>query len=144
MAQRPRPAPAVTLTLPLAGAVAIAAIIGACARPVERAGRGGDVLIESYGSRLEAKLPPDVSPLTARAAAERTLRERGYVITDSYGTEDRFRIEAAGAGERRGERTAVEGWLIPGGSRLRVESGLFGDETAARSLLDGVLAAMGR
>lgn len=120
------------------------ALSPSCARPAEPAGRDGQVMVETYGGRVEARFPADVSLPALRAAAESTLRARGYVITDSTGGATRFRTVAAAPSERGGESVTVEGWPVPGGSRLRVEPGLFGDETAARSLVDAVLARLGR
>ena len=79
-----------------------------------------------------------------RAAAEMTLRARGYVITETYGTKDRARIEASGTGERRMDRTSVDVSAAPGATMLRIDCGNGGGATAAKAMLDEILARLGR
>lgn len=119
-----------------------------CARPIqERRGRAGDVIAEQYGDCIEAILPSAIDVPTARAAAEQTLRARGYVITESSGTLDRAKVQASGTGDNRSSTTTFEAWRAGGGegnARIRFDPGLFGDAAAARSLLDELIARLGR
>jgi hypothetical protein len=119
-----------------------------CARPApEFHGRGGDILVVPRGNRVEADLGPAVSVQTARAAAEVALRSRGYVITESFGTRDRIKIQASGTGDRRTDTTTVEAWLSGAaatGTRLSVDAGFFGNSAAARVILDEIIARLGR
>lgn len=101
-------------------------------------------MAETYGARIEALLPATVPVLAARSAAEQTLRLRGYVITETFGTDDKATIQASGTGEKRTDTTTVTAWRAAGGMRLSVDSGLFGDASAARSILDEVIARLGR
>ncbi len=119
--------------------------ISACARTIpERRGRDNSIMAETYGGRIEAVLPSTVPVPAARSAAEQTLRARGYVITETYGTDDKAKIEASGTGERRKDTTTVIAWRGSGGTRVSVDSGMFGDAAAARSILDEVIARLGR
>ncbi len=119
--------------------------ISACAHPVaERHGRDNSIMAESYGARIEALLPATVHIPAARAAAEQTLRARGYVITETFGTDDKAKIEASGTGDKRTDTTTITAWHGAGGTRLSVDSGMFGDASAARSILDEVIARLGR
>ena len=121
------------------------ALLCSCAHTVpERRGRDNSIMAETYGGRIEAVLPSTVPVPAARSAAEQTLRARGYVITETYGTDDKAKIEASGTGERRRDTTAVVVWRATGGTRLSVDSGMFGDVAAARSILDEVIARLGR
>ncbi len=116
-----------------------------CARPIqEHRGRAGDVIAEQHGSRLEAILPSAVDVPAARAAAEQTLRARGYVITETYGTLDRARVDASGTGDNRTSTTTFEAWRGSNGTRVRFDPGVFGDASASRSLLDELIARLGR
>ena len=116
-----------------------------CAHPVqEHRGRAGDVIAEQNGSRLEAILPAAVDVPAARAAAEQTLRARGYVITETYGTLDRANVEASGTGDNRTSTTTFEAWRASSGTRVRFDPGLGGDAAASRSLLDELIARLGR
>lgn len=121
-------------------------VLPGCARPVaSTAGAAKDVQVETYLGDVEAKVAGDVGVLTIRAAAEQTLRARGYTITESYGTAERARIRASGAGEySRRDRTQIDIWTVPGASRLRIAAGSAGDETAAKAILDEVLTRLGR
>lgn len=116
-----------------------------CARPEPTThGRDRSVMAEFAMGNLEAVLPAKVGVLAVRAATEQTLRSRGYVITESFGSRDRFQVEASGPGsDGRRDRTRVEGWLTPNGTRVRVEAGLFGDEAAAKAILDETLTRLG-
>ncbi len=103
------------------------------------------MLAEYAMGTLEASLPATVGIPAVRASAEQTLRSRGYVISESYGSRDRFRVDATGPGrEGRRDRTRIEGWLTPSTTRVRIESGLFGDEAAAKAVLDEMLVRLGR
>ena len=111
-----------------------------CAHPIqERRGRAGDVIAEQYGDRIEAILPPTIDVPTARAAAEQTLRARGYVITESSGTLDQSRVEASRvAGSNT---TTFQAWRASAGNtRVRFS----GDAAASRSMLDELIARLGR
>lgn len=122
-----------------------ALFLPACARTIpERRGRDNSIMAETYGGRIEAVLPSTVPVPAARSAAEQTLRARGYVITETYGTDDKAKIEASGTGERRKDTTTVIAWRGSGGTRVSVDSGMFGDAAAARSILDEVIARLGR
>ena len=119
--------------------------ISACARPVqERRGRDNSIMAESYAGRIEAVLPASVPVPAARSAAEQVLRARGYVITEAFGTDDKAKIEASGTGERRTDTTTIIAWRAATGTRVSVDSGLFGDVSAARTILDEIIARLGR
>jgi hypothetical protein len=126
-------------------ASSFAIFASSCARTVpEHRGRDNSIVAETSGGCIEAVLPSTVPVPAARSAAEQTLRSRGYVITETYGTDDKAKIEASGTGERRTDRTTVTAWRTGGGTRVSVDSGLFGDVAAARSILDEVIARLGR
>jgi hypothetical protein len=119
--------------------------LSACAHAVqEQHGRDKSIIAESYGGRIEAALPASVPVPAARAAAEQTLRSRGYVITETFGTDDHAKVQASGTGDKRTDTTSVEAWRSGKGTRLSVDSGLFGDVAAARSILDETIARLGR
>ncbi|MBY0312544.1 MAG: DUF3568 domain-containing protein [Phycisphaerales bacterium] len=126
------------------GVLGMAMLCG-CARPEPTThGRDRSVMAEFAMGNLEAVLPAKVGVLAVRASTEQTLRSRGYVITESFGSRDRFQVDASGPGsDGRRDRTRVEGWLTPNGTRVRVEAGLFGDETAAKAILDETLTRLG-
>ena len=125
--------------------LSFAIFLPACAHPVaDRHGRDNSIMAESYGARIEALLPATVPVPAARSAAEQTLRARGYVITETFGTDDKAKIEASGTGDKRTDTTTITAWRAAGGTRLSVDSGMFGDVGAARSILDETIARLGR
>ncbi len=128
-------------------------VLSACSHTVsEFHGAKSPTPVEVSGNRLSANLfRPPSPPAAIRAAAEQTLRARGYVITEAYGTTDKIHLEASGTGERRTDKTTIEAWSDQGlpphnlpMTRLTVDSGLFGDTAAARAILDDILARLGR
>lgn len=124
---------------------AVAGAMSACARPVpEHRGRDNSILAQTYGSRIEAMLPASVPVPAARAAAQATLRGRGYVITETFGTDDNAQILASGTGERRSDSTSVRLWRAGQGTWVSVDPGLWGDVAPARSILDEIIARLGR
>lgn len=95
---------------------------------------------------LSTILGPEVSVPTLRAAAENTLRARGYVITDSTGTADSMRVKGASrsGSEGRLEPTVISARVTYSNTSLDVASGTFGDEAASRAILDDLLRRVGR
>ena len=129
----------------LAAGVLGAVSLGGCTRPaVETQGQRGEVMAGYTVEGLSAKLPAKVSVLAVRAATEAELRGRGYVITDSTGSQDRATIRARSSGEPRSGSTQVTVRLVPRATQIEVDPGWLGDEASARALLDGVLKRLGR
>lgn len=97
----------------------------------------------TFGELL-ANLPPEVSVATARAATESTLRSRGYVISSSAGTKDHAEIIARSNVGGRSEKARISLSETAGGTGIVIDAGTFGDEAVSRSMLDGILSALGR
>lgn len=131
-------------------ACSLAGLFVGCAKPVTSThGRDKHVTAEYAGGTLTARTGREINVLTIKAAAEQTLRARGYIITESFASADRMKIEASGPGEGgsgggRRDRTTIEAWHTPAGSKLTIESGVFGDETASKLILDEMLYRLGR
>ncbi len=129
----------------------LAALAGGCqqnsnARPdnVRPAGADQGILAEYSFGALSASMPGDLGVQTLRAAAESTLRSRGYVILESNATQDRMRVVAASQVDSRHEPTTISGRVTRQSSRVSIESGAFGDEQASRAILDDLLRRLGR
>jgi hypothetical protein len=128
-------------------ALALAALpsLAACATRSDRHGDDRSIrAVYTFGT-LSCELPSTVPVLTAAAAAETTLRRRGYVITESGGTSDQARIVARIGGRDHGddETTIIQSRVSRTGTMLTIHSGPLGDEVASRAILDGVLASLG-
>lgn len=100
---------------------------------------------------LHADLPASVSVPAARAAAESSLRARGYVIKDAASTSDGMRVVGVSrVGGRRAETTITAGLtnfvkgVTEGGTHVMIDTGSSGDEGVSRALLDDMLVRIGR
>lgn len=104
------------------------------------------IMAEYAMGTLSTTLGPEVSVATLRAAAEQTLRARGYIITDSVGTADHMRIKATSRSGSEGtlEHTTIAARVTYSRTRLEIESGTFGDEAASRAIMDDLLRRLGR
>ncbi len=122
------------------------ALSGACQPSVATQGKGRNVLATYQFRTLEARLGPEVEVLTVRAAAEQTLRARGYVVTRVNGDNDACRVEARSSGMDDWDRLVVESWVAEGplGTKVSVTCEPWGDERVSRAVLDGVLVRLGR
>lgn len=125
------------------------ALVAACGAAfgcqTRNAAQGSDrTVIASYrGRELTADLPPHIRVPSIAAAAEATLRHRGYGITTKASTEDYARVE--GEGPRAGvlERVIVRARQTPGKTRVQIVAEPLGDQTLSRSVLDEILASLG-
>lgn len=132
----------------------------ACDRPhTQTHGTSGEVNAEFSGSvmgmggKLSADLPAEIGVLTTKAAAESTLRSRGYVITKSGGTKDSMSVTGKYAGSD-GPSSPIEisARLVGGdggaqsdlATQITVNTGFFGDESTTRAILDAMLRTLGR
>jgi len=93
---------------------------------------------------LAAELPPSVPVLTLATAAEVALRERGYTIIGRGTSADVVELAAEAASTGAVPRVLVRVTATPGGSLIVIKSGLLGDETISRVILEAVLAKLGR
>lgn len=129
-----------------------AAIVGACTpqkkgempENVRPAGEKREILAEYSFGQLSATLPAEVGVATLRAAAESTLRSRGYVIIESASTDDRMRVVGTSRVDGRSEPTTISAKVTYSGVRVMIESGAFGDEGVSRVILDDVLRRLSK
>ncbi|MBX3358902.1 MAG: hypothetical protein KF745_10790 [Phycisphaeraceae bacterium] len=117
-------------------------VLAACSSPGS-AGRSGVAAGYSFG-RLKTELGPEVSVQTIAAAAERTLRKRGYSVFIDPHTEDRAVVQGRGPKSAEHETTTVESWVTKSGTVVEVYVSPWGDEGASYAILDEVLASIGR
>lgn len=126
--------PALTAALLLAGSVG-------CQRALNY---DSPFAVSTYWSsyRLEARLD-GVPPQRALAAAEATLRDRGYFIKSSGSVADRGRLvaEPPNVGGRRMTIDATD--QGDESTLLRLAADPFGDEILCRITLDGILERLG-
>ncbi len=130
--------------------LAIACALPACQRPTIRE-QGDERSV--YGVYANGTLASQL-PMTARvpgaiAAAEETLRRRGYTITQRDVTDELgvLRAEPPHAVVRRPvtvrDPVTVRAKLESGGTMVTVKVGRFGNEAASRAILDETLRRIG-
>jgi len=93
--------------------------------------------------RLRATLP-GIEPARVIAAADLTLRDRGYFITINQSNADRGRVSARPNNSNMGSSVTV--WAEAddqGGTVVSVSAGPFGDELLSRIVLDGIVDRLG-
>jgi hypothetical protein len=125
-----------------------AALFGACKSSVSSQGKQGEVTAAYSFGRLDAQLPANVTVLSAHAAAKGVLKSRGLTIVEESATRDRSRVSAKSPADGVWDATVVESWTAGGGGAggpwVRVDVGMGGNEASARSILDAILARLGR
>lgn len=128
---------------PLILALVILALLSSACQPTVRA-QGQRSLTATYqGTTLSTALPPAVRVPAAIAAAEETLRARGYSVSRVEATEERGRITGRPPHTSDFPRVVISAIRQPSGTRLDIRWDPFGDEEACRSILDGILQRLG-
>lgn len=92
---------------------------------------------------LTATLPEWVTPQAVAAAAEQTMRDRGYAVTSSVATTDSARVVGREPNAGAFKKFVVKGTWTRTGSKVTVSYEPIGDQVRSRALLDGVLARLG-
>lgn len=127
-------------------AIALLALIplalAACQPTVAAQGRDRNVDAAYQFRTLSAKLDPTIQVLTVSAAAEQTLRARGYTVTRASATADTARVSAKRGGSS--DTVVIESWLGDRFTGVSVTCEPWGDQATSRALLDGVLNRLGR
>ncbi|MDX2130460.1 MAG: hypothetical protein SFY69_00215 [Planctomycetota bacterium] len=120
----------------------VAGALGGCSPAVKSHGQSG--LEATYSARtLSAVLPASARIPAVVAAAEDTVRARGYAVVRADATEELGTLVA------RPPRTSdypvleLTADLVPNGTRVRLVVKPFGDQEMSRSILDGTLQRLG-
>lgn len=92
---------------------------------------------------LTTSLPEWVTPQAVAAAAEQTLRDRGYTITSSSATTDRVKVVAREPNTGPLKRYVVKAEWTRSGSAVSVKCDPLGDQVRSRAILDGILSRLG-
>lgn len=94
---------------------------------------------------LEAVIPEPLPVRSVIAAAEATLRDRGYTIWSTRTTDERGKIEARPPGRQMGRPWKVESWAASRNqTAIAISGGPWDDDQAARVLMDAILQRLGR
>jgi hypothetical protein len=126
----------------LALVIGLFATLPACESTTSTVGQSETQAVYSMGS-LQVELPPRFDVLTVTAAAEVTLRERGYTITHKSANADRAAFYGRAATVGAIPQADVVVSQTAGGTGLSLKVGVFGDEVASRVLMEAILAKLG-
>ena len=118
------------------------ALAGGCQSKAQWQGRG-DVLAVYRGTTLTAEFPEQVAVHAVVAAAETSLRSRGYAITSTEATSDRGRVVGEQPNAGAFEQVVVSARLSKIGTRVQVTQEPLGGEAISRAILDDMLARLG-
>ena len=133
---------AVVVALLVGMGVGIGGCAGAGADRVKLQGRSGLAAVYE-GGWVSVTAPDTVRVGGAIAAAESVLRARGYSIDRSEATEEGGRVVALPPRSGGSPRVVVMSERTGAGVVIRVKREPFGDEQVSRSVMDGVLKALG-
>jgi hypothetical protein len=92
---------------------------------------------------LRANLPTESRVPAVVAAAEQTLRNRGYTIVTSTATEEKGEIIAHPPNSDHFPRLVIEASRGVSSTIVDVSAEPFGDQDLCRSVLDGMLQRLG-
>ncbi len=92
---------------------------------------------------LSAKLPPDARVPAVMAAADQTLRSRGYTVVESSATEETGELIAHAPRYNNFPRIVIASSRGVGNTNVSLRVDPFGDQDLCRSVLDGMLQRLG-
>lgn len=124
-------------------AITVAAIsLAGCRSRQAIQGEGGVVATYKLPT-LSADLPDEARVPAVIAAAEQTVRARGYSVARSGATEERGELVCRPPRISDYPTIQVRATRVAVGTRVAVRCEPFGDEHLSRSLLDGILVRLG-
>jgi len=123
-------------------ALALALPLGCRSTPAEV--EQADGIVATYsGTELTCDLPESARVPAVIAAADQTLRARGYTIVQSTSTEDAGEIIGRPPRYNNYPRLVVKATGTATGSRVVLEYEPFGNQEVSRSVLDSMLSRLG-
>jgi hypothetical protein len=123
--------------------VGVASCLGACSPQVKSQGQHKDVTATYSTGTLTSTLPDTARVPAIIAAADQTLRARGYAVQRSNATEEVGEIVANAPRYNNYPRVKLRALRQSGGTNVEVSVEPFGDQELSRSVLDGVLQKLG-
>jgi hypothetical protein len=130
-----------TIVRVLLGMVALS--LTACSPQVKSHGTQQDVTATYSGTTLSTNLPANARVPAVLAAADETLRARGYAVQRSAATEEKGEIVANAPRYNDFPRVVFRASRGVNATHVEVNVQPFGDQELSRSLLDGVLQRLG-
>jgi hypothetical protein len=119
------------------------ALLAGCRAAPAYQGVKHEVLATYQYRRLRTDIPGSVRVPAAIAAAESSLRNRGYAVRSSTATEDRGRVEAVPPDAGLFEEVVVSAAAVGGATRVDIVIEPMGDQVRSRAIMDGILSRLG-
>jgi hypothetical protein len=118
-------------------------LLPACSPEVKSQGQYKDVTASYSGITLSSDLPGSARIPAVIAAADQTLRARGYAVQRTTATEEAGEILANAPRYNNYPRVRLRASRVEGATHVDVSVEPFGDQELSRSVLDGVLQKLG-
>lgn len=116
--------------------------LSACQSSYRAQGSNGTVGTYKFG-RASVRIAEPLRIQTVIAAANATLRSRGYTIESTESTADEGKIIARQPDFKSFEKLVVSAALVPGAVEISITRQPFGDEERSRALMDAILQRLG-
>ncbi len=117
-------------------------LLSACQSSYRPQGTSGTVGTYSYG-RASVRIADPIRIHTIIAAANASLRSRGYTIESTESTADGGTIIGRQPDFKSFEKLIVSAQLAPGAVEISITRQPFGDEERSRALMDSILQRLG-
>lgn len=125
----------------LIGMVVVGGLAGC--RPVAKSQGAQGISATYHGRTLTTVLPAEARVPAVIAAAEETVRARGYSVEKSTATEEIGTLIARPPRTGDFPELNLEARAVSGGTQINITVRPLGDQEMSRSILDGVLQRMG-
>ncbi len=122
--------------------VVLGASLAGCQTSSREEGSSRTVAAYSFGD-LDADLPMSCRVPAVIAAADATLRRRGYSVSSGATTEDRGEVRGEPAPQSDAPSVRIDAYVVPGATRISIKVGFLGNETLSRAILDEILQRFG-
>ncbi|HYE62194.1 MAG TPA: hypothetical protein VD997_09370 [Phycisphaerales bacterium] len=124
--------------------LALVTLLPACSPEVKTHGPRQDVTATYHNAALSTSLAPTARVPAVIAAADQTLRARGYAVQRSTATEEAGELIANAPRYNNYPRVRVRATRADAATLLEVKVEPFGDQELSRSVLDGILQKLGQ
>ncbi len=119
------------------------AMLPACSTPIPVSQGRTNVMATYDMPHLSAVLPVEARVPAVIAAAEATVRARGYAVVDISSAEEIGKVVARPPRTSDIPTVRIESYKVFQGTKVVVTFWPWGDNAASRSILDGILQRLG-
>ncbi len=127
----------------LCAGIMVIGLWSGCSPQVKSQGANQDITATYSGGTLRSNLPETARVPAIIAAADQTFRSRGYAVMSNSSTEDAGEIVAKAPRHDNYPRVQVRASRGASSTVVDIDVTPFGDQDLSRSVLDGILQALG-